>query len=214
VSAGEPTPRSVLVVGPASDLTDRIGDRLESGPPPARVARMSPIAPELITAAVEQAGGVDVLVVNATEDVAADALEVDGGQVESAARRLAEAFLWCRAAAPAMRDRGGGVIVIVGTVDGYHSEAGGSIRSMVHGGLLGMVRGLGIEWAATGIRVAGVAHSSSSTGLEAARTPPIGRHPTPLEVAETVEFVSSADASYIVAETVRVDGGFVAYQMF
>jgi NAD(P)-dependent dehydrogenase (short-subunit alcohol dehydrogenase family) len=216
VSAGDATNRLVLVVGPASDLTNRIVDRFESDHPPAVVSRMTPIArAEHITAAVKQAGRVDVLVVNATEDLDVDAREADGGQVISAGARLAEAFLWCQAAAAlGMLDRGKGVIVIVGTVDGYHSEAGGSIRSMVHGGLLGLVRGLGVEWAALGIRVVGVAHSISPVRLAGGRMPPIGRHPTPLEVAETVEFVSSADASYLVAETIRVDGGFVAYQMF
>jgi NAD(P)-dependent dehydrogenase (short-subunit alcohol dehydrogenase family) len=216
MNAAEGTIRSVLVIGAASELTDRIVDRFRSWQPPARVAHVDRIqGAEPIAAAMQQQGTVDVLVVDATEELDADPLEVGDDQMGSALERLAEAFFWSQAAAACcMRDRGEGVIVVVGTVDGYHSESGGAVRSMVQGGMLGLVRGLGVEWAPSGIRVIGVARSIVPTRSGASRTPPIGRHPTAAEVAEAVAFVASADASYLTAETIRVDGGFVAYQMF
>jgi 3-oxoacyl-[acyl-carrier protein] reductase len=214
VTAVESATRSVLVVGPACDLTDLIVGRFESGQPPARVSRTDLVGrTDLIAQAVHNVGTLDVLVIDATEQLDVGALDADGAQVASAVGDLAEAFSWCQAVAPGMRDRGDAVVVIVGTVDGYQSESGGSIRSMVQGGLLGLVRGLGVEWAPLAIRVVGVAYSRPVEDEEA-RTPPIGRHPTPMEVAQTVEFVASKDASYVVAETIRVDGGFIAYQMF
>jgi NADP-dependent 3-hydroxy acid dehydrogenase YdfG len=206
VTASVTSTRTVLVVGPAADLTDAIVERFQSGAD--RVARAVLDAPT-----ADEARLVDVLVIDATEQLDIDALEADSGEIGSAVGRLVRAVSWCQAIGRRMCDRRDGVIVIVGTTDAYHSQSGGSIRSTVGGGLLGMVRGLGVEWAPFGVRVVGVAYSRQ-TGKGEARTPPIGRHPTAAEVADAVEFMAGADAGYIVAETLRVDGGFVAYQMF
>lgn len=178
-----------LVVGPASDLTDAISEHLR---PDVTRARLHD-TPETAAA--------DVVVIDVSEDS-------DSGSLD----RLAAAVGWCEAAGRAMCERRDGVIVVVGTTDAYHSQAGGAMRSTVQSGAFGMVRGYGIEWAPFGVRVVGVAYSRARGRGE--RTPPIGRHPTTAEVAQAVEFMAGADASYVVAETMRVDGGYVAYQMF
>jgi NAD(P)-dependent dehydrogenase (short-subunit alcohol dehydrogenase family) len=195
MSRSETATRSVLVVGRASELTDAIVQRFQHGSASVRVARA-----ELDE--VVQAHPVDVLVIDVTGDLDSAALD-----------RLADAVTWCQAAGGQMCERRDGVIVVVSTADGYHSQSGGAMRSTVQSGALGMVRGYGIEWASLGVRVVGVAYTCAS-GADGERTPPIGRHPTTAEVADAVEFMAGADASYIVAETLRVDGGFVAYQMF
>ena len=163
-----------------------------------------------------EAGAIDALVVKTPqlEDLPASA--VTGDALERVLRDSVFAgFFWCQAVAASMLERRRGVIVIVGSVDGFHAEAGGALRSMVHGGLLGLVRSLGVEWAPLGVRVVGVAHSAEGRDdADAARRSPIGRRPTAGEVASTVEFLCSDEASYVVGETIRVDGGLVAYQMF
>ncbi|MGQ9814159.1 MAG: SDR family oxidoreductase [Candidatus Roseilinea sp.] len=46
------------------------------------------------------------------------------------------------------------------------------------------------------------------------RRTPMRRLGTPEEIAEAVFFLAGDEASYITAETMRVDGGWVAYQLF
>jgi 3-oxoacyl-[acyl-carrier protein] reductase len=43
---------------------------------------------------------------------------------------------------------------------------------------------------------------------------PLRRLGTVEEVAETVLYLASEEASYVTAETMKVDGGWTAYQMF
>jgi hypothetical protein len=180
---------TALIVGATSELTDAIAELL--GPDTAR-AQLDDSP---------RAGGADVVVIDLSQDA-------DSGSLD----RLAAATAWCEAAGAEMCERRDGVIVVVGTTDAFHSQAGGAMRSTVQGGAFGMVRGYGIEWAPFGVRVVGVAYSRVRG--EGERVPPIGRHPTTAEVAQTVDFMAGPDASYVVAETIRVDGGYVPYQMF
>ena len=218
---------AVLVVGGSSALDDRIVEQLASGA--ARVRRFSlgatrdgsasgqaeAIRADVATVVAEH-GPIDALVIKTPQLADLPASAVTGDELERVLRDSVFAgFFWCQAVAASMLERRRGVIVIVGSVDGFHAEAGGALRSMVHGGLLGLVRSLGVEWAPLGVRVVGVAHSAEGRDdADAARRSPIGRLPTADEVAATVEFLCSDDASYVVGETIRVDGGLVAYQMF
>jgi len=42
----------------------------------------------------------------------------------------------------------------------------------------------------------------------------MGRLGTIHDIAEAVLYIASSQASYVVAETLRIDGGWVAYQLF
>jgi 3-oxoacyl-[acyl-carrier protein] reductase len=202
--------RSVVVVGAASDRIDAVVERFETAPA-TQVARMDLGA--LDSSAIDELKSVDVLILDASDDLEVAALDVDRAQIDASVGRLADAFSWCQAAGRGMCQRGEGAIVVIGTVDGYHSESGGALRSTSQAALLGLVQGLGIEWAPLGVRVVGAAYSRP-VDVEGARAPAIGHHPTAAEVASAVEFLAGEDASYVVAETIRVDGGYVAYQMF
>jgi NAD(P)-dependent dehydrogenase (short-subunit alcohol dehydrogenase family) len=218
---------ATIVVGGSSALDDRIAEQLASGA--TRVRRFSfgttrdgspsalqdAIRADVATVVAEH-GAIHALVVKTPQLPDLPASGITGDALDRALRESVLAgFCWCQAVAASMLERRRGVIVLVGSVDGFHAEAGGALRSMVHGGLLGLVRCLGVEWAPLGVRVVGVAHSAEGRDdADAARRTPIGRLPTDVEVAATVEFLCSDEASYVVGETIRVDGGLVAYQMF
>jgi NAD(P)-dependent dehydrogenase (short-subunit alcohol dehydrogenase family) len=90
-----------------------------------------------------------------------------------------------------------------------------------------LTQALGIEWAKRGVRVVGIAPGVVMTELVQkgidegtakldayVRRTPMRRLGTIQEIAEAVFFLASDEASYIVGEVMRVDGGWVAYQLF
>lgn len=136
---------------------------------------------------------------------------------------LSGAFYGSQAAGRAMLAQGAGVIINIGSADAYHPVEGRVANTVANGGLIKLTEALGIEWAARGVRVAAVApgvilqeggeHAASSL-YEVERRTPMGRPGEIDEIAEVVAFLASDDASYIVGETLRVDGGWTAYQLF
>ena len=90
-----------------------------------------------------------------------------------------------------------------------------------------LTQSLGIEWAARGVRVVGIAPSVVMTELvqkglaEGTASVEAYEHRTPMrrlgekeEISEAVLYLASDEASYVVAETLRVDGGWGAYSYF
>lgn len=144
---------------------------------------------------------------------------------ESIASVVTGAFYCSQAAGRAMLARGSGVIVNVASVNGYRAIEGSVAGSVATAGLIMLTQALGIEWAARGIRVVGVAPGiamiDGADGIPHAipagvldRRTPMHRRGGIHEVAEAVLFMSSNEATYIVGETLVVDGGWTAYHLF
>jgi len=136
-------------------------------------------------------------------------------------------FLCSQAAGRHMLARGRGVIVNVASVNAFQAIEGRVAYCTAKAAIVMLTQALGIEWAGRGVRVVAVAPGVVRTDLARRiiaegwaseelyeRRTPMHRLGTVEEIAEAVLFLASDQAAYITAETLRVDGGWVAYQLF
>ncbi len=130
----------------------------------------------------------------------------------------------CRAAAPAMRERGRGSMVAVSSIMGVAYGWDEHVQySAAKAGVVGLVRGLAVELARDGIKVNGIApgyirtaqalseeHSLGPEGLEqAAEFIPMGRVGEPEDIADVILFLASDAARYLTGQVLIVDGGLL-----
>ena len=146
---------------------------------------------------------------------------------ESISTMLSGTFYCCQAIGQHMLAQGQGVIINIASVTGLLHEQGRVAYSTAKAGVIALTEALGIEWAKRGVRVVGIAPGVILTDMVRQtveegqgdlaaweRRTPMRRLGTVEEIAEAALFLSSAKASYIVGETLRVDGGWTAYQLF
>ncbi|MEO8844796.1 MAG: SDR family NAD(P)-dependent oxidoreductase [Kofleriaceae bacterium] len=171
-----------------------------------------------IAAAVAERGGIDVLVHAA--GIARDSLfvlsEPDDWD-EPIRVNLGGALRTTRAVVRPMLSAGKGTIVLVGSVAGGHASPGQAGYSASKGGLEALGRTLAAELAPRGIRVnvlvpglcaAGMAQRLDRRILQdrVARIP-VGRLGRADEIASVALFLASDAASYVVGQSIVVDGG-------
>jgi 3-oxoacyl-[acyl-carrier protein] reductase len=128
-------------------------------------------------------------------------------------------FYGTRAAARSMAERGTGAIVNIASVCGLEGCAGHPHYSAAKAGIIGFTRSVAKELIFQGVRVNAVAPGFIDTATaqskidenrrEMALRTPAGRLGTPEEVAATVAFLASDDASYFVGATLSPNGGLV-----
>ena len=129
---------------------------------------------------------------------------------------LANSTLCIQAAADAMKE--GGVIVNVASSAGYLGIKHALIYCGIKAGVIGLTRSAATELGERGIRVNAVAPGSTKTeGVASKLTPeklatrlvrvPLGRLGEVEDIANTIFFLSSDEASYITGEVITIDGG-------
>lgn len=124
----------------------------------------------------------------------------------------------CSAACrPSMRERGGGVIVNMGSIAGSAATNCYGVSKLA---VRGLTVGLAKEFAGDGIRVCGIAPGLVDSPAAMAEMPAertasfirdlqlVRRQGTMQDVAHLAEFLCSDKASFITGETINVSGGF------
>jgi len=177
----------------------------------------------LVARTVAELGPVDILVNNAGSLVERlKLLELTEERWDDVINlNLKSAFLCAQTVAASMIERKAGAIINVSSIAGRNGGALGSIHySTAKGGLITMTKGLAKELAPHGIRVNSVSpgviatpfHEQFSTpeAMKAyANAIPLGRVGAPEEVASVIAFLASDAASYIVGETIEINGGML-----
>ncbi len=182
-----------------------------------------------VEGALEQAGGVDILVTNTGGPKLGSFEELDDEAWYAAAELLLlSAVRLIRAAVPAMERRGGGRIVNVTSISVKQPIPGLMLSNSLRAAVVGMAKTLAGELAPRKILVNNVCPGMIATDrlieldqdraarsglpleqvrLEAQRQIPLGRYGQPEELAALVAFLCSAQASYVTGSTILCDGG-------
>ncbi len=179
----------------------------------------------LIAAALDGFGDVDVLVNNAGISHAADFLDLTEDDFERVlAVNLKGAFLCGQAAARTMVDsvkKGGeaGCIINMSSINAVLAISDQIPYSVSKGGVAQLTRVMALALAPHGIRVNAIGPGSIMTDMlssvVAARDArervlqrtPLGRIGDPAEIAGIAAFLASDDAAYITGQTIYADGG-------
>ena len=177
----------------------------------------------MISAGLDTFGRIDVVVANAA--IARDVPSTE--LTDEQWRRLMEidllgVFRCFRAALPHMIAAGWGRLLATSSISGAVQGWSRHVHySAAKAGVVGLVRGLALEVAPTGITVNAVApglivspqsldpvNSFGPEGVrEFAQRVPVGRNGLPEDIAAAFLFLASEEASFVTGQTLVVDGG-------
>ena len=185
---------------------------------------------QMVQEAVTKWGRLDILVNNAFS-VAGGGL--DSGSISGGATDVSELawdrgmgvlvksiFLGVKYAVPHMRAVGAGSIINLSSVHGLMMAEGFLVYEAGKSAVIGVTRQMACEYGPSGIRVnaicpghivterQGVQWKAHPDGLEFfAQQYPVRRTGTPDDIAGTIAFLASDDASFITGQAIAVDGG-------
>jgi NAD(P)-dependent dehydrogenase (short-subunit alcohol dehydrogenase family) len=179
--------------------------------------------PARVVGEVEAAAGrVDIVVNNAGMGGFGDARKIAVDSWDEVHNvNVRAAFLFARAAAPGMIERGSGKIVNVASIIAFAADGYASPYAASKTGLLGLTRSLAIEWGRRGIQVNALCPGWVATELnDAVRTEefdkrvldaiPQNRWGETDDMVGPVVFLCSPASDYVTGQTLVVDGGLLA----
>ncbi len=173
--------------------------------------------------AVDNLGGLNVLVSNAITDIPYVPLtEIDADDW----RRLMDvnfnsSYLFCKHAIPAMEKDGGGSIILVASQLGRVARPGRPWYCGAKGGLINMARAIALDHAKQGIRCNALSpgpietsrYVSNFASVEEARQNNFtlfDRLGLPEEISPGAVFLASDESSFMTGSDLLIDGGFTS----
>jgi NAD(P)-dependent dehydrogenase (short-subunit alcohol dehydrogenase family) len=173
----------------------------------------------LVAQAVEGLGGLDILVNNGAEQTHVDDLaELTDEQIDMTFKTNVYAMFWItKAALPHLKP--GASIINSTSIQAYNPSPGLLDYAATKAAINNFTKGLAQQLAPKGIRVNAVAPGPVWTPLQVAggqppeKLPefgdntPLGRPAQPAELAPAYVFLASAESSYVLGETLNVNGG-------
>ncbi len=181
-----------------------------------------------VSSAVARMGGLDIVVANAGYELLGDALELtvqDWDDHQSV--MLRGVFVTFKAALPFIVDAGNGAsLIATGSNLSFAAIPRFTSYLAAKAGVIGLVRGLAVDFAERGVRVNAVCPGPTMTPLierQLADVPDpdatlalwasdtiLKRLGEPDEIAAAALFLASDDASYVTGSALMVDGGYTA----
>lgn len=174
---------------------------------------------ELVETARERLGGLDIVVNNAGKQQNRDSLtDISDEQFDETMKTNVYAMFWItKAALPHLEP--GSVIINTTSIQAYAPSENLVEYAMTKAAINNFSKGLAQQLAPKGIRVNAVAPGPIWTPLQPAggqppealpevgEQVPLGRWGQPAELAPAFVFLASNEASYVVGETLNVNGG-------
>lgn len=173
---------------------------------------------QLVRRAVDELGGLDIVVNNAAYQMEVDGLEaLSSAQLEHTFRVNVFALYWVTRAALAHLGPGSSIIN-TSSIQAFHPSAHLIDYAATKAAIVNVTRNLAQSLAARDIRVNSVAPGPIWTPLIPAtmrrsrvesfgEDTPLGRPGQPAEVAPAFVFLASTDATFVTGETLAVTGG-------
>jgi NAD(P)-dependent dehydrogenase (short-subunit alcohol dehydrogenase family) len=173
---------------------------------------------QIIEKAVDELGGLDILVNNAAYQMSHTSLqELSTEELDKTFKTNIYAMFWlCKAAEPHLKP--GSTVINTTSVNAYKPRPDLLAYAATKGAIQNFTAGLGQLWAEKGIRVNCVAPGPIWTPLIPSTLPieevktfgqqtPMKRAGQPVELSAVYVLLASQDSSYMTASTIQVTGG-------